>query len=87
MAGLIRILLIFFLFMLAARLIRRYVFPLIFKKATDRMKRDMEERMRAQRDMNDTRREGEIRVEKGNKTSSKSQKVEEGEYVDYEEVD
>ncbi|NNC83699.1 MAG: DUF4834 family protein [Flavobacteriales bacterium] len=87
MAGVVRLVLIFFLFMLLARLVRRFVFPLIFRKATERMRRDMEERMRAQRDMQDTREEGEIRVEKGNSRASDTSQVEEGEYVDYEEVE
>jgi hypothetical protein len=86
MAGVVRLLLIFFLFMLVARLIRRFVFPLIFKKATDKMRRDMEDRARTQRDMNDSRQEGEIRVEK-TKSSDSASKVEEGDYVDFEEVD
>jgi hypothetical protein len=72
--------------MLVARLIRRYVFPLIFKKETDKLRRDMEERVRAQRDMNDNRSEGEIRVEKPKSPDNKSQ-VKEGDYVEFEEVD
>ena len=40
--------------------------------------------MRSQTSQNDARKEGEIRVEKTKKTEKS--KVEEGEYVDYEEV-
>ena len=86
MAGVVRLLLIFFLFIVVARLIRRFVFPLIFKKATDKMRQSMEERMRAQRDMNDAREEGEIRVEQ-TKTDNAASKVGEGDYVEFEEVE
>lgn len=73
--GLIRFLIIFLAFMLIARLVRLYILPLLFKKAASKM----EERMRDRMDPQDTRREGEIRVEKGNK--------DEGEFTDYEELD
>lgn len=87
MAGVVRLLLIFFVFMVVARLIRRYVFPLIFRKATEKMRTNMEDRMRAQQDMNDPRKEGEIRVEKKKPADKSKSKVEEGDYVEFEEVD
>ena len=82
--GLVRLIVIFFCIVLVMRLLRRFVLPLVFKKAGERIFRNMEDRMRSQTSQNDARKEGEIRVEKTKKTEKS--KVEEGEYVDYEEV-
>ncbi len=49
------------------------------------MRENMEGRMRDFKDQQDTRSDGEVRVERPTKSSSK--KVEEGDYVDFEEVD
>jgi hypothetical protein len=66
------------------RLIRRFLLPLLFKKAGEKIFKDMDERMRGNSRPADTRREGEVRVDK--KDETKSSQVEEGEYVEYEEI-
>jgi hypothetical protein len=75
MAGLVRILLIFLGIYLVSKVIRRYVLPLLFKKAAEKM----QDRMGRTMDPQDTRREGEVRVEK--------KKGDEDDFVDYEEVE
>lgn len=85
MPGLIRIILIFAAFYMVSKLVRLYVLPLIFRKATDRMRENMEGRMRDYQAQQDTRSEGEVRVE--NSRSSKRDRVDEGEYVEFEEVE
>ena len=57
---------------------------MLFKKAGEKIFKDMDERMRGNARPADSRREGEIRVEK--KEDTKSSQVEEGEYVEYEEI-
>jgi hypothetical protein len=66
------------------RLIRRFILPVLFKKAGEKIFKDMDERMHGNARPADSRREGEIRVEK--KEDTKSSQVEEGEYVEYEEI-
>ena len=83
--GLVRILLIFAVIYFAMKLFRMFVVPFVFKKATDKMKENMEGRMRDQQAQTDPRSEGEVRVE--TKTDSEAERVEEGDYVEFEEVE
>jgi len=66
------------------RVLRRFVLPFFFKKAGEKIFKDMEGRMRNQTQEKDARSEGEVRVEKN--SDAKSTRVEDGEYVSYEEV-
>jgi hypothetical protein len=59
--------------------VRRFLLPLLFRKAGERMYRDMG----GNGQKFDSRKEGEVRVEKNPNTS---EKVEEADYVEYEEV-
>jgi hypothetical protein len=83
--GLVRILLIFAVIYFAMKLFRMFVVPFIFRKATDKMKENMESRMRDQQAQADPRAEGEVRVE--TKAKPTSDRVEEGDYVEFEEVE
>ncbi len=83
--GLVRILLIFAIIYFAMKLFRMFVLPFLFKKATDKMKSNMEGRMQDFQARNDPREEGEVRVETRSKPNS--ERVEEGEYVEFEEVE
>lgn len=83
--GLVRILLIFAVIYFTMKLFRVFVVPFVFKKATDKMKESMEGRMRDHQAQSDPRSEGEVRVE--TKTTSATERVEEGDYVEFEEVE
>jgi hypothetical protein len=77
--GLIRFLLFFFLAIVVVRLIKRFLLPLVFRKAGERMFRDMG----TNGQKFDSRKEGEVRVEK---KADSTEKVEEADYVEYEEI-
>ena len=83
--GLVRILLIFAVIYFAMKLFRMFVVPFLFKKATDKMKENMEGRRADYQARTDSREDGEVRVETKKKT--KSERVEEGDYVEFEEVE
>ena len=79
----IRTLLVIIVIWYGIRLITKYVFPLMLNKTMKNMQSRMEEQIREQQ--RSTRREGEVTVE--NKKQNGSPKSNEGEYVDFEEVD
>lgn len=83
--GLVRILLIFAVIYFAMKLFRMFVVPFLFKKATDKMKENMEGRREEYQARTDSREDGEVRVE--TKQKPKSERVEEGDYVEFEEVE
>ena len=87
MVGLIRFAIIFFLVYFLISLFSRYVLPFVarffFKRMSDRVKSDYERQMRERRKRE---REGEVTIRyrtDGNKIITKN----DGEYVDYEEID
>lgn len=71
----------------ALRIIIRYVAPWLMKKGINRMQRKAEEQMRSQfGHQNRPQEEGKITVEK-TKGSSGNSGGDDGEYIDFEEVD
>ncbi len=65
------------------RFISRYIFPLLIDKGMKNMQQKMQDQQRQQRP---SRQEGEVTVEKP-RSSSKNNNKDNGEYVDFEEVD
>jgi hypothetical protein len=82
--GLLRTIIILLAIYFLFKLIVRVILPMLIKNYVDKKTRefyDINERQR----MN--KREGEITIEKKDSKSKKDKDKEEGEYVDYEEVD
>jgi hypothetical protein len=79
----IRTLLVIAVIWYGIRLVTKYVFPLMLNKTMKNMQSRMEDQIREQQRSN--RNEGEVTVE--NKKQKGSTKSNEGEYVDFEEVD
>jgi len=65
------------------RFISRYIFPMLLDKGMKNMQQKMQDQQRQQRP---SRPEGEVTVEKP-RSNSKNNKSDNGEYVDFEEVD
>lgn len=84
--GFLRMLAILLAIFLGMRLIRLYLLPLLFRKAASKMQENMESRMRDFQAQRDDRQEGDVRVERKAKPGS-ADRVDDGDYVDFEEVD
>ena len=81
--GFIRTVLVLLIIFYAARLITRFVVPLLFQKTMRDMQNRMQQQMREQQRQG--KREGEVTIERNaNQNNRQSQS---GEYVDFEEVD
>lgn len=81
--GFIRTVLIILIIYYAARLIARFVVPLLFQKTMRNMQAKMQQQMRDQQRQG--KREGEVTLERDPKHNNRQSQA--GEYVDYEEVD
>jgi Domain of unknown function (DUF4834) len=79
----IRTLLVILFIWYGIKLVTKYVFPLMLNKTMKNMQSRMEQQIRKQQ--RGDRREGEVTVE--SKKQNGSSKSNEGEYVDFEEVD
>ncbi|MGM0567210.1 MAG: DUF4834 family protein [Bacteroidota bacterium] len=83
--GLIRLALFLLLIYLLAKLFTRYLLPYILKRF---IRKTEEKYKRQQRDYQDqTKKEGDIRINYKNKNHQHKKTDDLGEYVDYEEVD
>jgi hypothetical protein len=69
----------------ALKLFTRYVLPLILENKIRQMQQNMNERSRNQRDGG--KKEGEVTIDYNSPNKNKSRSQNEGEYVDFEEVD
>ena len=67
------------------KLFTRYILPLILEKKIRQMQHDLNERTRRQQ--NNNRPEGEVTINYGPQRSNNPNRHDEGEYVDFEEVD
>ncbi len=81
--GLFRTILFLFLIYLIIRTFSRYIIPTMMEKKIKEMKRKMEDEQRINRQSG--KHKGDITIEIKNQTNSK--KSNEGEYVDFEEVE
>jgi hypothetical protein len=81
--GFIRTVLVLLIIFYAARLITRFVVPLLFQKTMRDMQAKMQQQMRDQQRQG--KREGEVTIERNNNQNSRQSQT--GEYVDFEEVD
>ena len=83
LVGFIRTLIIIAAIYFGIKLFTRYVLPMLIDKGVRNMQQKMnDQQMHSQRS---SRHEGEVTIEKNRKTNSS--KPNEGEYVDFEEVD
>jgi hypothetical protein len=88
MVGLIKFAVIFFLFYFLFSLFSRYILPfivrLLFQRMSNRVRGDYDKKMREQRKK---KREGEVIIRYKPGEDNKIITKEDGEYVDYEELD
>lgn len=82
MGALFNFILTVFIIVLLFRFFFFYVLPWLLKRKIEKMQSQFN-----QRTQQDNRKEGEVHVDKSQKTVSSVDKDEVGEYVDYEEVD
>ncbi len=81
--GFVRTLLVILLIWYAIKLVTRYIFPALLNKTVKNMQSRMEEQIRdRQRNLH---KEGEVTVDR--QTRSRNSPPNEGEYVDFEEVE
>ncbi len=80
----IRTLFIIAVFYFIIRIFTRYILPMIVDKGVKSMQQKMQEQQ--QQNQRSNRYEGEVTIEKNRKKNNKYDK-EEGEYIDFEEVD
>ncbi|MFA5974173.1 MAG: DUF4834 family protein [Lentimicrobiaceae bacterium] len=86
LTGIFRLILIVLFIYYAFSLIMRYIMPLIMKKyINDFQKKFTEEHQRSQEEMN-RKKEGEISIKFVDKDKNNSKHPDDGEYVDYEEI-
>lgn len=83
LVGFVRTLFVIAIVYFGLRLISKYVLPLLVDKGVKKMQQKMQNQQRQQKP---SRPEGEVTIEK-NRKGSNSQGKNEGEYVDFEEVD
>lgn len=83
--SLVRTLLIIAAIYLAVRLITRYIFPLVIKKAADKAHENMMHKMQEMYRQQNMRNEGEASI-RNSSARKKRNGEDDGEYVDYEEV-
>lgn len=81
--GFIRTVLVILIIFYAARLITRFVVPLLFQKTIRDMQARMQEQVREQQRQG--KREGEVTIERNPYQNNRQSQT--GEYVDFEEVD
>lgn len=81
--GFIRTVLVLLIIFYAARLITRFVVPLLFQKTMRDMQNRMQQQMREQQRQG--KREGEVTIERNSNQNNRQSQS--GEYVDFEEVD
>ncbi len=81
--GFIRTVLVILIIFYAARLITRFVVPLLFQKTMRDMHNRMQQQMREQQRQG--KREGEVTIERNPNPNNRQTQT--GEYVDFEEVD
>jgi hypothetical protein len=81
--GFLRTVLILLIIFYAARLITRFVVPLLFQKTIRDMQNKMQQQVRDQQRQG--KREGEVTIERN--TNQNNRNTHTGEYVDFEEVD
>ncbi len=81
--GFVRTLFVIAIIYFGIRLISRYVFPMLLNKGMKNMQQKMQDQQRQQ---SPRRPEGEVTVEKP-RSNSRNNKSDNGEYVDFEEVD
>ena len=69
----------------AIKLVTRYILPLILENKIREMQKNMDGRYSPQN--NRGKREGEVTIDYGSRENNKTTQQNEGEYVDFEEVD
>ena len=69
----------------AIKLVTRYILPLILENKIREMQKNMDGRYSHQN--NRGKREGEVTIDYGSRENNKTTQQNEGEYVDFEEVD
>ncbi len=80
----IRTLLIILIIYYGIRLVTRYVLPILLEKGMKNMQQKMQDQ--GQQPQGPSRHEGEVTIEQ-NRTNQKNTERDQGEYIDFEEVD
>lgn len=83
--GLFRTIVVLLAIYFLIRLFTRYVLPLIVANKIKQMQQDMNRRNPKQYQTN--RHEGDVTIDYGSQQSNNTRKAQEGEYIDFEEVD
>lgn len=83
--GLIRLALFLLLIYLLVKLFTRYLLPYVLKRFIRKTEKRYKQQRKAYEDEN--KREGDIKIDYGNKKKESKKTDNLGEYVDYEEVD
>ena len=81
----IRTVIIILIIYYGIRLVTRYVFPMLIDKGVKNMQQKMQDQYR-QQNQRPSKPEGEVTIEQ-NRTNSRNTEPDQGEYVDFEEVD
>ncbi|PCJ82448.1 MAG: DUF4834 domain-containing protein [Flavobacteriales bacterium] len=87
MPNLLRTILIILLIYFVIRLFTRYVMPFLLRMFVNKAQRNFEQKMNEMHGQQEQRPEGEMRVDYNPNKNQKKKKDDDGEYVDYEEVD
>jgi len=85
--GLLRTLAIIFIIILVFRVLSRFVFPWLLKSFVNKAQRDFEQKRQDIDDQHSQRPEGEVTIKTKPKKGQNRSKDDDGDYVDYEEVD
>ncbi len=85
LVGFIRTLIVILAIYFIIKIFTRYILPLILENKIRQMQKNMNERNRQQNKSG--KHEGEVTIDYGSQQSNNNKKHNEGEYVDFEEVD